>query len=91
MIETKSLPYAKEIGDVGVALSGLVSDIKAKKSVTEIVGGSLQNLIAAVDGVEKIDDEIAADPKVAFATMGYHSGEIAGALLPAKAPAAPSA
>lgn len=81
-IESKSLPYAKEVGDVGVALKTLVADIKAKKSLSEIAADALPKVMAAVDGVGDIDDEVAANRGAAIATMGYHTGEIVDALLP---------
>lgn len=89
MIESRTVKYAKEIDDVQVALNELVRDIKAKKSIGQITTENLPTIIAAVDGADQMDDEIAANRKVALQTIGYRSGELVDVLLPA--PVAPAA
>lgn len=80
-VQKKELDYAKEVGDVGVALEKIVRDIRQEKQIGDIVSGSLQSLIDAVAGADQMDDEMKANRKAAFATMGYHTGEITDALL----------
>jgi len=53
----KVVKVPKEINDCYVALEKLVEDIAAKKPVAEIVAGSLQNMIGAVDGAQAIPTE----------------------------------
>lgn len=50
----------KELSEVKKALVELVADIAAKKSVAEIVSENLPLLIQAVEGFEKMGEEIKA-------------------------------
>lgn len=84
MIEDKQLPMAKETDDVLTMIVELIEDIKAGKSYMTIAGENLPNLKDALDGIDKIDDEYKEDMRVALATIGYRSGEIAGVLLKKK-------
>lgn len=47
----------KEMLDVKTFLVELVADIKAKKSVASIAAENLPNLMAAVDGFNKLGEE----------------------------------
>jgi hypothetical protein len=54
-----------EFAAAGDAVKSLISDIKAKKSITEIAANALPNLIAAVGGyssmaadVKKVDNQV---------------------------------
>ena len=77
----KQLEVAKELDDCFLAIKQLVSDMKAKKSLAEIVASSLPALMAASEGLSLVDDELKQDP-VAFAgTVGYRAGELAAILL----------
>lgn len=60
MITTKKLEVevAKESYEVFEAMEGLVKDIKAKKPVAEMVGGNLGKLMTAVEGFDKISEEV---------------------------------
>ena len=86
MIEDRTVKIAKEIDDVGLAIVEIIHDIKAKKPITEIAGENLQNLVAMVNGIDLVDDEYEANRRVAMATMGYRTGEMADALMPAPKP-----
>lgn len=68
----------KEMNDIRVFLVQLIADIKAKKSVAEIVGGSLGGLMAAIEGWDQLDDE--AKLKEAYNLYGVLLGDIAKAL-----------
>lgn len=81
MIETKSLPIAKETDDAMLLLVALVKDIKAKKSATEIGVDCLPKLMEAVSGIDQVDDEAKENKEVVLATVGYRTGELAGALI----------
>lgn len=63
---TISVDVEKEVNDVGVFISNLLIAIKQKKSASEILAAELQDLIKAIDGLEKIPAEYAED-KAAFA------------------------
>lgn len=80
-IQKKEIEYSKELDDVALALVHIVSEIKAKKSVSEIAGGSLSKLIDAVAGADLIGGEIDENRKVAFQTLGYRVGELTEALV----------
>lgn len=86
-IVQKQVAYAQEIGDVGVALETLLGDIMAKKPIAVIAADSFQKLVAAVEGVDQVGAELAADRVTCMHTMGYHVGGLVEALLPK--PAAP--
>lgn len=91
-IVQKEIAYAKEIGDVGVALEALLADIVAKKSVAVIAADSFQKLIDAVNGVDQVGAEVQVDRSAALHTMGYHLGGLVDALMPvAAAPVTPVA
>lgn len=48
----------KEMQDVSKFVQELIAAIKAKKSVSEIVGAELSSLMAAVEGFGAISEEI---------------------------------
>jgi len=77
----REIDVAKEADDVMIFVVELVKDIKAKKAVGEIVSGSLNNLITAIDGVAGVKEEIAANREVVVETVGYRSGELINALI----------
>lgn len=83
-IETKQIEYAKEIDDATKLLVELVADLRAKKSISEIAAENIPNLLAALDGIDQVDDEFEENRKVALATVGYRAGELTDALLPQK-------
>lgn len=80
-IEKKELDYAKEVGDVGVLLAELVEDLRAKKPAETVLAENIQNLVAAIDKVDQVDDEMKANRKAALATIGYHTGELTDAII----------
>jgi hypothetical protein len=78
MVELKVM-VPKECEDVAKFLVELVADIKAKKTISEIAGENLANLMAAVNGFEALGAEVKTPEAYdCFALMG--SG-IAKALL----------
>lgn len=80
-IVKKEIDYAKELGDVGVLLEGLIRDIRAKKDAGQIAAGNLQKLIDVIQGVELLDDEVRENRRVALQTLGLHLGDIVDAVL----------
>jgi hypothetical protein len=60
---TVTMEVPKELKEIIDAESGILRDIKAKKPIAEIVAGNLQKLIAAVEGFDKVDEEIKSDGK----------------------------
>lgn len=53
----KILQVPKELSEVADALISLVSDIKDKKELAEIIAGNLTKLMTAVEGFEALDEE----------------------------------
>ena len=88
-IEKKEVEYAKEIGDVFVAVESMIADLKAKKPLAEIAAGNLGKLMTAVEGADQMDDEAQANAAAAYGTVGYHTGRLA-ALFTAPKPEAPA-
>lgn len=72
------LKVGKETKEVIDAVTHIIEEIKAKKGIQEIAIGSLQKLIVAVDGVEKVDDEIKSEHQVD--TIAYAGRELTNAL-----------
>jgi len=60
---TVQMEVPKESKEVIDALVVLVSEIKAKKSVSEIVAGALPKVISAVDGFDQLGEEVKSDGK----------------------------
>lgn len=72
------LKVGKETKEVIDAVTHIIAEIKAKKGIQEIAIGSLQKLIVAVEGVEKVDDEIKSELQVD--TITYAGRELTNAL-----------
>lgn len=87
----QELDCAKEVADVMNLVVELVADLKAKKSLPDFVSENLTHLLAAIEGLDQVDDELAANRKAVLATVGYKTGELADALLAAPAAPAPEA
>jgi len=85
-IQEKTVKYAKELDDVGVLLVSLVETIKEKKDVTS----NVDELIAAINGIDQVDDEIRENLRVAMQTMGYRLMEIPAILFAPKAVPVPA-
>ena len=68
------LNVGKETKDCIDAVTSLIKDIKDKKDLTTIISTSLPNLVKAVDGVEKVDDEMKSEAKVD--TIAYAGREV---------------
>lgn len=81
-IVKKESEYAKELSEVMDLVINLVDDIKAKKSIAEIGSENLPLLVAAVDGLSSIDDELVENRKVALETIGSKLGDLIEVFLP---------
>ena len=83
MIVKKEIDYAKETGEVLVLVKKVV---KHFKEGGDIAGATalLPDLMTAVQGVDQIDDEAAANLEAVIATASYHVGEIVGVLIKKK-------
>ncbi len=82
-IQKREVEYAKELDDCAALLVHIVRDVKAGKTAAEIASGSLQDLMTAMSGIDQVDDELAANRKVALQTIGYRTGELTDAFLAA--------
>lgn len=51
------LEVPKEMNDIRVFLVQVISDLKAKKPIAEVIAGSLGGLMAAVEGYDQLDEE----------------------------------
>ena len=71
----------EEADDVGVLLVELVKDIKAKKSVAELLSENIGHLTTALHKVDEIPDEVSANPVVFAQTLGYRMGELTAEVL----------
>lgn len=71
----------KELNDVRLALVSLLSDLKAKKDMTSIIGGNLKLLSDAIDNINQLDDEFRGKLKESLTGCGLTVGEVMGALL----------
>ncbi len=54
----------KEMQEISACLQKLVADIKAKKGITLIAAETLPGLVVAVEGYDKISDEVKSDEGV---------------------------
>lgn len=66
MKTTISVEVEKETYDVGVALGAMISALKAKKSIKEIIDEELSVLAKAVDGIGQIPGEYLEDKGAFF-------------------------
>lgn len=67
-----TINVAKESKEVVDAVTDLIADIKAGKDVGQIAAENLPGLIAAIDGYDKLDDEMksgARNETVAYAGL----------------------
>jgi hypothetical protein len=89
---SKQVDYMKELDEAMVFFIAVTKDAKAGKSAAEIGAAELPKFLAAIQGIDQMDDEIAQDRKVALQTIGYRLGELIDALLgKSVAPAIPKA
>lgn len=70
----------KETKEAGDAMFGIIADVKAKKTIAEIVAGNLPKLISAVEGFDQMDDEFKSAHRSAL--VAYLVKGIMDALLP---------
>lgn len=79
---TVEIEVGKESKEVADALGDLVADIKAGKEVAAIVAENIPGLLKAIDGFDKLDDEMKAVSR--NATVAYVAYKVADALAPVK-------
>jgi len=80
-IQKKEIDYAKEIGDVMIAVNNLAASIRQKKPLAEIMATELPLVVSAIDNCQDIPNEAKANRKVFIQTIGYHTGEMVDALI----------
>lgn len=68
----------KEMKEVGDLLIGLIGAIKAKKSITQIASEQMPALILAVEGFDKLSEEVKSAQAKAY--YGILAGDIAASL-----------
>ena len=85
-IESKQVQYAKELDDVGVLLVTFADTVKQGKPLAGVV----DELVSAIEGIGEVDEELAANRRVALSTLGARLGELIDALLAPKAPGKPA-
>lgn len=76
-IVKKEIDYAKEIGDVFLLVEEVIKVIKKKGDYMSLI----DELVAAVDGVSGVEDELKANQKAAIQTASYHLGAVVDALI----------
>lgn len=81
-LEQKQVDVPKELSDVQDLVLGLIVDLKAKKPLAEVASGRLSELMAALDGFDKVGEELKLHRKEALKSLGLFVGELADALLP---------
>ena len=69
----------KEFSDCLVLIVELVKDIKAKNDIAAVVSENLPLLIAAIDGAQKIPEELKGEG--VYKAAGLFAGEIVEALV----------
>lgn len=76
MIETvnKTLVVGKETSEVADALRELILDIRAGKDIAAIASENLPGVVTAVEGYDKIDEEIKHESRAD--TSGYVVAQI---------------
>ncbi len=79
------LEVPKEMNDIRLFVVKLVADLKAKKPITEVIGGALAGLMTAIEGFDQLDEE--AKMKEAYNLYAMLAADIA-AVLTVKPPAA---
>lgn len=79
----KEVEVCKESMEVFEALEGLVKSIKEKKDVAVIIAESLPKVMVAVEGFDKLDDEVKNEHF--YETAGLGGASIVKALVFKKA------
>lgn len=85
-VQTKQIEYSKEIDDVAVLLVKIVSDIRDKKPLADVVAGAVAPLVDALAGVDQLGLEVESNRKVALQTVGYRTGELTDVILGKQSP-----
>lgn len=78
----KELQVPRNVQEVADLLVGLVEDIKNKKDLQALIAENLQPLLAAVEGIDKLGEEV-KDPAV-YAAIALMAANIAKVLMAPK-------
>jgi hypothetical protein len=83
MVELVTVSYKapKELNDFRVALVALIEDLMAKKSISQIALENVQNFWTAIQGIDKLPQELKSELHASLETIGHLGGCIAGCLL----------
>ncbi len=76
------IEVGKESKEVVDAITLLVEDIREKKDISLIAAENLPSLMKAIEGVDKLDDEMKSE--VRNATVAYAGLQVAETLVPYK-------
>ena len=72
---------AKEIDDVLVLVKELVADIKAKKDAATLMAENIQHLMTAIEGIDKIPQELKEELSEVIMSGMVRTGEIIKVLV----------
>lgn len=82
-IKQKQIDYSDAADNIAVLLVTIITQIKAKQSVGQIVAQSLEPLMAAVQTGADLSADLQANRKAVEETIGYRLGDIVDALIAA--------
>lgn len=80
-IQKREVDFAKEIDDVMAVVVDIIKAVKSKKPLGELAAAEFPALVTAIEGVGQIAEELKASKTTVLETIGFRTGEIAGALL----------
>jgi len=80
-LKTIQVELAEETDDVFLLVVKVLKDALSGKSILEIATGSLNELKEAIDGADKIDEEVKQNLEAVIRTISLRSGEVAAAFL----------
>lgn len=80
----KEVDIAKELDDVCGLIVSLLSDIKAKKPLSDILSQSVAKLIDAVSGIDQVSSELKDSREAAINAVALNLSKIASVLVPAE-------
>ena len=72
---------AKEIDDVLVLVKELIADIKAKKDAAALMAENIQGLMTAIEGIDKIPQELKEELAEVIMSGMVRTGEIIKVLV----------
>jgi hypothetical protein len=86
---SREVKVPKNVDEVRMLIVGLVEDIKAKKELQALIAENLQPLLAAVEGIEKMGEEVSS-PEF-YNSLALLGGDVARVLMQKAPVAAPTA